>query len=197
MKTPELPRPLLREGKVELLSVPNAKRPGTGSSADKSKCSSIHSPSLHDPACPMASGPDSSSPEEREPRSVLSSGLSATSPRVRTLGRGPKAVMEWWAPLALSALPARRLLSLLMEGLPHDHGRRLLGLQTLPGRRHYRPWILDGRCRKRARNWGRRVCVGSAGSAGVKGSLLWGCVLLMGAHRSVILFAGRRQWVFR
>ena len=37
----------------------------------------------------------------------------------------------------------------------------------------------------------------SGGSTGVKGSLLWGCVLVMGAHSSVILFAGRWQRVFR
>ena len=42
-----------------------------------------------------------------------------------------------------------------------------------------------------------RVCVGSTGSAGVKGSRLWGCVPVMGAQGSVILFAGRRQWVLR
>ena len=79
---------------------------------------------------------DSSSPEEREPHSVLSSGLSATSHRVRTLGRGPKEVLKRWAPRALAANPAQRLSSLLSEGLPHDHGRWLLGLQTLPGPRH-------------------------------------------------------------
>ena len=38
---------------------------------------------------------------------------------------------------------------------------------------------------------------GSAGSAGVKESLLWGCVLVMGADSTVILFAGRRPPVFR
>ena len=43
----------------------------------------------------------------------------------------------------------------------------------------------------------RWVCVGSTGSAGVKGSLLWGCVPVMGAHSSVILFAGHRQRVLR
>ena len=43
----------------------------------------------------------------------------------------------------------------------------------------------------------RRVCIWSTGSAGVKGSLLWGCVPVMGAQGSVILFAGRRQWLFR
>ena len=80
--------------------------------------------------------PDSSSPEWREPRSVLSSRESATSRKVRTLGRDPKVVVEWWAPRALAALPAQRLSSLLPEGLPHDHGRRPLGLQTLPGPRH-------------------------------------------------------------
>ena len=56
METPELPGPLLREGKVEPGSVPNARRPGPGSSADKSKCSSIPSPSPHAAACPLASG---------------------------------------------------------------------------------------------------------------------------------------------
>ena len=84
----------------------------------------------------MASGPKSSSPEEREPHSVLSSGVSATSRTVRTLGRGPKAVMEQWTPRVLAAFPARGLSSLLLEGLPHDHGRRPLGLQKLPGPRH-------------------------------------------------------------
>ena len=58
-------------------------------------------------------------------------------------------------------------------------------------------WIPDGGCRRGARNWGCRVCIGSAGSAGVKESLLWGCVLVIGADRTVILFADRRQRVFR
>ena len=40
------------------------------------------------------------------------------------------------------------------------------------------------------------MCVGSGGSAGVKGSLLWGCVPVMGEHSSGILFTGRRQRVF-
>ena len=44
--------------------------------------------------------------------------------------------MEWWAPRELAALPARRLSSLLSEGLPHVHGRRPLGLQTLLGPHH-------------------------------------------------------------
>ena len=166
VETPELPGPLLQEGKVEPGSVPNARHPGPGSSADKSKCSSIPSPSPGASACPMARGPDSSSPEEREPHSVLSSGLSATSHRVRTLGHGPKAVLKRWAPRVLAAHPARRLSNLLSEGLPHDHGRRLLGLQTLPGPRHcghvYPGWGvptrsaklgLPGVCRER---WVRR-----------------------------------------
>ena len=38
--TPELPGPVLREGKLETGSVPTAKRPRPGSSADTSKCSS-------------------------------------------------------------------------------------------------------------------------------------------------------------
>ena len=57
METPELPGPLLREGKGELGSVSNARFRRPGSSTDKSKCSSIPSPSPHAPACPMASGP--------------------------------------------------------------------------------------------------------------------------------------------
>ena len=137
METPEFPGPLLREGKLEPGSVPNARRPTPGSSADKSKCSSIiPSPSPRTPTCPMASTPDSSSPEEREPCSVLSSRMSAISRRLSTLGRDPKAVIERWAPRALAALPARRLSSLLSEGLPHDDGRWPLGLQTLPAPRH-------------------------------------------------------------
>ena len=144
METPELPGPLLREGKVDPGSVPNARCPGPGSSADKSKCSSIPSPSPHAPTCPMASGPDSSSPEEPEPRLVLSSRVSATSRRVKTLGWGPKAIVECWGPRALAALPAWPLSSLLSEGLPHDNGRRPLGLQTLPWPRHCGAPIRDG-----------------------------------------------------
>ena len=136
VETPELPGPLLREGKVEPGSVPSARRPGPGSTADNGKCSSITSPSPRAPTCSMASGPDSSSPEEREPHSVFSSGVSATRRRVRTLGRGPKAVVKRWVPRALAAHRARLLSSLLSEGLPHDHGRWPLGLQTLPGPHH-------------------------------------------------------------
>ena len=51
VETPELPGPLLREGKVEAGSVPTSRRPGPGSSADMSKCSSTCSPSLRAPAC--------------------------------------------------------------------------------------------------------------------------------------------------
>ena len=183
----------MREGKVEPGSVPNARCPEPGSSADKSKCSSIPSPSRSATACPMASGPNSSSPEEREPRLVLSSGVSATSRRLRTRGRGPKAVVEQWAPRALAALPARRLSSLLSEGLPHDHGRRPLGLQTLPWPRHcgrvYPEWGVPSRSAKLGppavlrERWVRR-CEGVSAP-------------VMGAHSSVILFAGRRQRVFR
>ena len=39
-RTPELPGQVLREGKLETGSVPTAKRPRPGSSADTSKCSS-------------------------------------------------------------------------------------------------------------------------------------------------------------
>ena len=157
METPELPGPLLREGKVEPGSVPNARCPGPGKSADKSKCSSIPSPSPRAPACPMASAPDSSSPEEREPHWFLRSGVSATGRRVRTRGWGPKVVVDWWAPRARAAQPARRLSSLLSEGLPHNHGRRPLGLQTLPGPRH---------CGRANPGWGvppRRAKLGAPG----------------------------------
>ena len=39
---------------------------------------------------------------------VLGSGVAANGRRLRTRGRGPKAVMERWAPRALTPLPARR-----------------------------------------------------------------------------------------
>ena len=57
METTELPGPLLREGKMEPGSVPNARLRRPGSSTDKCKCSSIPSLSPHAPACPMVSGP--------------------------------------------------------------------------------------------------------------------------------------------
>ena len=197
METPELPGPWLREGKVEPGSVPNARRPGPGSGADKSKCSSIPSPSLRAPAYPMASGTRLLLPRGHELRSVISSRVSATSRRVRTLGRDPKAVVERWAPRVLQpSLPfASRVSS--RRGCPTTTGgglwvcRRCLGPVTAGA------CIRDGGCCRGARNWGRRVCVRSAGSAGVKGSLLWGCALAMGAHSSVILFTGRWQRVFR
>ena len=101
--------PRTLEGEVEPGSVPSARRLGPGSSAYKTKCSSIPSPSPGASACPMARGPDSSSPEEREPHSVLISGVSAINRRVRTLGWGPKVVVKWWVSRALAALPARCL----------------------------------------------------------------------------------------
>lgn len=106
--------------------------------AAQTRVSAALSPAPHrtPPPAQRPVAPDSSNPEECEPHSVLSSGVSATSRRVRTLGRGPKAVMERWVTRALAALPARRLSSLLSEGLPHDHGRRPLGLQMLPGPRY-------------------------------------------------------------
>ena len=106
--------------------------------AAQTRVSAALSPAPHctPPPAQRPVAPDSSNPEECEPHSVLSSGVSATSRRVRTLGRGPKAVMEQWVTRALAALPARRLSSLLSEGLPHDHGRRPLGLQMLPGPRY-------------------------------------------------------------
>ena len=153
------PRTLAEEGKVEPGSVPNARRPGPGSSADKSKCSSIPSPSPHAPACPMAS-----SPRLLQPRGVpVSLGPQLRGvchqPQGEDTGPGPKAVMERWVTRALAALPARRLSSLLSEGLPHDHRRRPLGLQMLPGPRH---------CRGVDPGWGvlpRSAKLGPAGCA--------------------------------
>ena len=106
--------------------------------AAQTRVSEALSPAPHraPPPAQWPAAPDSSIPEEWEPRSVLSSGVSATSRRVRTLARGPMAVVERWAPRALAALPARHLLSLLSEGLLHDHGRQPLGLKTLPGPHH-------------------------------------------------------------
>ena len=136
VETPELPGPLLREGKVETGWVPTARHPGPGSRADKSKCSSTCSLSPRAFRLPIGpAAPDSSSPEERESRYILGSGVTATCLRVRTPGWGPKALVERWAPRALTALPARHLSSLLSEGLPHDHRGWPLGLQTLPGPR--------------------------------------------------------------
>ena len=122
--TPELPGPVLREGKLETGLVPTAKRPRPGSSTDTSKCSCTHSPSLQALACPAASGPDSSCLEEREPLSVHGSWVTATGHSVRTPGWGPKVVVEWWAPSALTPLPARSLST--TRGLP-------LFLWALPG----------------------------------------------------------------
>ena len=67
-----------------------------------------------------ASGPRLLQP--RGVRALLGPRLRGRRRRVRTLGRGPKAVVERWAPLALAALPARHLSSLLSAGLPPDRG---------------------------------------------------------------------------
>ena len=156
-RTPELPGPVLREGKLETGSVPTAKRPRPGSSADTSKCSSTRSPSSHAPACPAASGPDSSSLEEHEPLLVLGSGVAATGRRLRALGWGPKAVVEWSAPHALTPLPARRP-STARGGLyfsghhldPVATGSRVHKREVQP-----RSPMLGPRCARRARWVGR------------------------------------------
>ena len=136
LETPELPGPLLREGKWSLSQSPIPDAPDQG--AVQTRVSAALSPAPHrmPPPAQWPVAPYSSNPEEREPHSVLSSGVSATSHRVRTLGRGPKVVLKWWVPRVLAAHPDRRLLSLLSEGLPHHHGRRSLGLQRLPGPHH-------------------------------------------------------------
>ena len=127
--------PCLGKGRWSLDQSPMPDAPDQG--AAQTRVSAALSPATHRmlPPAQWPVAPDTSSPEERKPRSVLSFGVSATSRRVRTPGRGPKAVVECWGPFALAALPAPRLSS-LSEGLPHDHGRRHLGLQTMPGPRH-------------------------------------------------------------
>ena len=136
METPELPGPLLREGKGEPRSVPNARLRRPGSSTDKSKCSSISSPSPHAPACPMVRGP-----LLLQPRGALAS----LGPQLRGVchqqhgedtGPGPQGSREVVGAPCTCSPPCWHLLSLLTEGLPHDHGRWPLGLQTLPGPRH-------------------------------------------------------------
>ena len=128
--------PCLGKGRWILGQSPMPDAPDQG--AAQTRVSAALSPAPHrvTPPAQWPAAPDSSSPEECEPHSVLSSGVSATSRRVRTLGRGPKAVVECWGHRALAAHPARCLSSLLSEGLPQDHGRWPLGLQMLPGPRH-------------------------------------------------------------
>ena len=128
--------PCLGKGRWSLDQSPMPDAPDQG--AAQTRVSAALSPATHRmlPPAQWPVAPDSSSPEECKPRSVLSSRVSATSRRVRTLSRGPMAVVEGWGPRALAALPARHLSSLLLEGLPRDHERRLLGLQMLPGPRH-------------------------------------------------------------
>ena len=128
--------PCWGKGRWSLGQSPMPDAPDQG--ATQTRVSAALSPEPHH-ASPPAQWPaasDSSSPEECEPCWVLSSGVFATSHRVRTLGRGPKAVVERWAPRALAALPTRRVSSLLSAGLPHDHGGWPLGLQKLLGPRH-------------------------------------------------------------
>ena len=165
-----------------------------------SKCSSTAALHRAPPPAQRPAAPDSSSPEEREPPSVLGSRVAATGHRVRTPGRGPRAAVERGVPRALAALPARRPSSLLAAGLPHDRGGgrlwvcgRRLGPVVTAGSR-----IREGEVPPRSPKLGPLGArVGRGGSAGVKGSLLPGCARVMGPHSSGILFAGRRQRVFR
>ena len=71
---------------------------------------------------------------------------------------------------------------------PLGGGGRPLGLRMLPGPRQY------GRA-----DLGLEVLPRSVklGPPDVQGSLLWGCVPVMGEHTSGILFAGCWQRVFR
>ena len=193
METPELSGPLLREGKVEPGSVPNARHPVPGSSADKSKCNSIPSPSPHAPAYQMASGRRLLQP--RGAQASLGPQLwdVCHQPQGEDTRPGPQGGRGVVAPLALAALPALSLSSLLTEGLTHDHGRRPLGLQTLPGPRH---------CGRADPGWGVPPRSAKLGPTGVRRER-WvrRCegvsAPVMGAHSLVILFAGRWQRGFR
>ena len=139
------------------------------------------------PRLPSGQRPDSSSLEEHEPLSVLGSGVAVTGRRLRTLGRGPKAVVERWAPPALTPLPARRP-STARGGLCFCGGH--LDLVATGSRVH------DREVQPRSPMLRPRVHVGRGGSAGVESSLPLGCARVMGAHSSGILFAGRRHRVF-
>ena len=170
--------PVLSEGKLETESVPMAGRPDQGA-AQTRVSAALPEPLTARPRLPNGQRPGLPHPEEREPPSVLGSRVTATSRRVRTPARGPKAAVERGAPPALAALPARRPSSLLTAGLPHDR-------------------IREGEVPPRSPKLGPLGApVGSGGSADVKGSLLPGCARVTGEHSSGILFAGRRQRVFR
>ena len=90
VETAALPGPLLREGKVEPGSVPSARRPEPGSSADKSKCSSIPRPSPRAPACPMASRPRLLQPKGARASLVPQLWGVWHQPQVEDTGPGPQ-----------------------------------------------------------------------------------------------------------
>ena len=197
METPELPGPLLREGKVEPGSVPNARCPGPGSSADKCKCSSIPSPSPHAPACPMATAPLLLLP--RGARASLGPQLWGVchQPQGEDTGPGPQGGRgAVGAPCACSPSCPAPLESPLGGAAPgpREVASGSANAAWAPSRRAHGSGM---GVPPRSGNWGCLVCVGSAGSAGVKGSLLWGCMLVMGAHSSGIQFVGCWQRVFR
>ena len=130
VETPELPGPLLREGKVEAGLVPTSRRPGPGSSADASNCSSTCSPSLCAPAC--QTGPCPQLLQPRGARASLGPWLRGRRHRLQGEDTGP------WpqggrgsvvAPCTRSP-PCPAPLSLHLAA-----GGRPLGLQTLPGPR--------------------------------------------------------------
>ena len=167
METPELPGPLLSEGKVETGSVPNARCPRPGSSADMSKCSSTHSP----PPAQLPDAPDSSGLEEHEPRSVLESGVTATGRSHWSEGEdggpGPKdsrGVVG--VPCAQSCHCLVPLESPLSGAAP-----RLRGVPSGSAGAAWAPSLW---------NWGHRVSIGCGGPAGVKGSLLPECTWVCG-----------------
>ena len=182
--TPDLPGPVLREGKLETGSVLTAKRPRPGSSADTSKCSSPHRmpPPAQRPAARTL-------PASRSTSLSWSSAQGSPPPAAGWGGRAGAPRQSW-----SGGRPARSHPSLL--GAPRPRGAVSVSVGDTWT---WSPWarvFVTGRCSRGARCWGRGVHVGRGGSAGVKRSLLLGCARVMGAHSSGILFAGRRQRVF-
>ena len=110
--------PCLGKGRWSLGQSPMPDAPDQGAAQTRVSAALSQAPHRAPPPAQWPAAPNSSNPEEHEPHSVFSSGMSATSCRVRTLGRGSKEVVECWGPRVLAALPAQRLSSLLSEGLP-------------------------------------------------------------------------------
>ena len=85
--------PVLSEGKLETESVPMAGRPDQGAVQTRVSAA-LPEPLTARPRLPNGQRPRLPHPEEHEPPSVLGSRVTATSRRVRTPARGPKAAVE-------------------------------------------------------------------------------------------------------